>query len=70
VGFVSRRDQDPADGAGDGANTRTAAGELPTGVAQFLEQVLATRDGLLAQLGQRLNRTASHPAGSVGPVVT
>jgi hypothetical protein len=69
VRLVSGCREHATDGARDGAHARTAARELSARLAQLLEKILASGDGLLAQLRERLDRAAGHPAGSVRAVV-
>jgi undecaprenyl-phosphate 4-deoxy-4-formamido-L-arabinose transferase len=60
----------PTDRTGHCSDARPAAGELPPGITQPFEKVLAAGRLLLGQLGERLDRAAGHPAGTVRPIVT
>ena len=67
--FVARSRKHPPDCAGNGAYSWSACGQLPPGVTQPLEQILAAGRLDLGELGEGLDRATRHPAGAVRAII-
>lgn len=67
--LVTRGGQHTSDGTGHRANPGATGRQLPSGVSELLQQVVAAWGLESGQLGKCLDGPARHPAGAMGAIV-